>query len=407
MTPVDRRILHSNSPNGTRAVKHLDPVRRDPAVQPFPHVGIRHRVCLIHKVNQPALIHLPPLEPQALQLRSRHRFHPAQLFGPCLPARTVTLAEHPINERQIPRLRFEIPATANRQRQFHMLTEMTVAHLHTPVLVRPADIDRPRFQPIVIQHTHKPPIEHSVRTFPPRQRRTVIQLNTRRQPEPKRKPMHEHLQRLKALPPTHTHMLHLRKRKHTMADLMLKHLPANRNPHPAHIRPVHLHPLPRPPLLREKQLLRLRPRPLTPHPPLQRPQPAVRELPFMLQLKPPQRIRPPNARRLFEQPIQLPVHLGKRIRPRPMRPRPFHIRGQHPRLQPLRPRLPAHIRPQRSHPDTPCPGKLLKEPTHLPIRLQLYRLRPSFRRIASITSATSSFVAARSASTARSGVGPS
>jgi hypothetical protein len=124
-----------------------------------------------------------------------------------------------------------------------MAAEMAVAHLCTAVLMRFADINRPGNKPIMIEHILKPLIENTLMPLAMGYHAAVIQLKSGRQAAKlQRSTMHEDLKRCKTLTLAHTHMFHRRKRKHTMADLVLKRLAIDGDCHGVHVGPVHLHP---------------------------------------------------------------------------------------------------------------------------------------------------------------------
>jgi len=84
-----------------------------------------------------------------------------------------------------------------------------MAHLRTAVLMRLADGDRARFEPVVIQHTLKPLVENTFQPLTVGRHAAVVQLNPRRQTaEPKRSTVHEYLKRGKTLAVAHAHVLH-------------------------------------------------------------------------------------------------------------------------------------------------------------------------------------------------------
>lgn len=138
----------------------------------------------------------------------------------------------------------------------------------------------------MIQHTLKPLIEHPFCSLTMRHHAAVIQLEPRRQAAKlQSRAMHEYLKRCKTLALAHTHMFHRRKRKHTMADLMLKRLAIDGDCHGVHVGPVNLHPLTRAMNLSKIDLLGLTLRTPPLDLSLKRPKLTVRAHPRMLQLK--------------------------------------------------------------------------------------------------------------------------
>lgn len=181
--------------------------------------------------------------------------------SPCFPARRVAPLHHLVNELLIGLLRLKIATVTDGQRQFQVFTKMTVTHLDATVLMRLADVDRPGLQPVMIEHTLKPLIEHPLLLrlrLTMRHHTAVIQLKPGRQSAGLHGNLvHERLQGGKTLACAHTHAFSQRIGKHTMTDLMIKWSSANGDPHFIHIRPVNLKPFAGTLLLSKEKLLRL------------------------------------------------------------------------------------------------------------------------------------------------------
>ena len=374
MTPVDALIAAIGPGRHLDAfavVKELDVLEPDAAVDSFADVGTRHGVVMSVDRDQAARAHLPRYSNAIGQAAERSSPQLAFLLLPGLQAGRIASVQRSMQEAHVLLPGVEVATAAEAQRDGELPEEMAMGAFHAAVLVRTADIDRARLQPVMLQQLPKGRVEGALlaRPDPVRDRAAVVHLQGFGHTAGAIDALAQRgLQTREVLRAADRGPLPAGKREHSVAQQVRERYAGNGHAQFVSVRPVDLQPFARPVNLSKEHFLGNRTRTPGAKTPLQRPKLSVLVAPGIQELQPVQCHGRGQVRHHCQHVGQFVLNVRERVGTRAPSVRSGHFRRQLPQPDVLAGGGPTHACLQAAEADPAGCAMYLKEPFDLSIR---------------------------------------